>query len=211
MSGYCEPADLYTLGGLPRGALANPARLVTADASSNAFTLDVHGFELDHPVTFRAESGGALPGGISAATTYYAIPVTEYSFKVAASAGGAAVDLTTAGSLVVVHAELPIDGAITFGARIIDQALMAHPVPLEAPYPEIIVITNAELAVARLMSGSESKSLGAISAEATKRVQMWAKGVPVRAGDDTPAGANKAVAASVPYCDARGWNRHGGL
>jgi len=210
MAGYCTAADLRPLGGLPDGALSNPARLVSADATTNAFTLDVHGFALNDELTFRTD-GGALPSPLVAATTYFAKPVTEYSFQVAATAGGAAIDITTAGSLVVVMRDLPIEGAITRAARVIDQSLPAHLVPLSEPYPEIVQITNAELAVGFLMNGSESKSLAAMVAEASKRIATWAKGVPLRAGDETPAPAANVAVSSAALRAPTDWSRFGGI
>lgn len=212
MAGYCSEADLYTYG-LPRGALPNPGQLVTADATTNAFTLGEHGFELDHVVSFRAEAGGSLPAPLAAGTDYYVVPVNHYLFKVAATAGGATIDLTTAGQYVVVISAPPIAGAIEFGARVIDQALVAHPVPLEAPYPEIIVITNAELAIGKLLNGAEGKSLAQMVEAAMKRVATWAKGVPLRAGPATPDAANVATSAPAPTTAGgpSGWSRFGGI
>src|SRR6478609_2025292 len=94
---YSTVSDLYAYG-VPRGAVPNPARLAASVlASSDAFTLDEHGFATDDPVSFRAEAGGALPAPLVAGTTYYAIALTASTFKVAAAVAGAALDLTTDG------------------------------------------------------------------------------------------------------------------
>jgi hypothetical protein len=209
---YCSSSDLYSFG-LPRGALPNPGRLVSSvSASDNTLTLDQHGYTLNDPVSFRAEAGGSLPSPLVAATTYYAISVSENEFSVSATVSGSAVDLTTSGSRIVVIAALPIASAISWASRIIDDMLPAHLVPLEAPIHELVVMTCAELAVGKLLAraGSASKSLSEMVDAARKRLERWAKGVPLR-GENVPSPANLAVSATVPFLDPRGWGRFGGL
>jgi hypothetical protein len=217
---YCTRADLYSFG-LPRGALRNPGR--PADASSAAddtITIDVHGFALDDLVSFRPEGGGRLPAPLVAGIDYFAIPVTESRFSVSATQGGAAIDLTTDGARFVVIAPLKFDEAITFGAAIIDDQLPAHCVPLIAPYPPIIVMTNAELAIGKLLNGSATASLAAMVDAATQRLARWAKGQPLRGTNtDKQTRANVAVSGnapaqtqtSLPVSDLNGWNKFGGL
>ncbi len=214
MAGYCTRADLYSFG-VPRGTIPNPGRLVlSVDAAANRVFLGDHGFSLNDPVSFRAEMGGALPSPLVAGVGYFAIPVTDDLFQVSAAADGPAIDFTTAGAEVLVISPLPIDPAIEWGKAVIDQALIAHAVPLEVPFPPIIVMTNAELAAAKLgyFSGGGSKSLADITAAAMARVEKWAKGVPLRGAnvrsDDR---TNLATSASVPYADRRGWGRFGGI
>lgn len=209
---YCDPADLYSYG-LPRGALPNEGRLAaSASAAADTIELDGHGFALNGPVSFRAEAGGSLPEPLDEGTTYYAIPVTPDAFSVAAAEGGAAIDLTTDGERVVVIAPLPIDAAIAWASRIIDDSLPAHLVPLEEPLPEIVRMTCAELAAGKLLTytGREAESLTAMVDQAQKRLMRWGKGVPIR-GTNAPKPANLAASATVPYKDPRGWNRYGGL
>jgi hypothetical protein len=214
VSGYCTPEDLYSYG-LQRGALANPGRLApSASAATNAFMLDQHGFPLNEPLTLRAEGGGALPAPLVAGVTYYAIPLNESSFSVAATVGGAAIDLTTNGVRVVVGTQLPFAAAIAFGAALIDDMLPAHIVPLVAPYPPIVVMTNAELAIGKLTAGTGngSKSIGEMVDVARKRLERWAAGVPLR-GANVPPAANLAATAvaTAPARDCRGWRRWGTL
>lgn len=215
MADYCAAGDLYSYG-LPRGAVPNPGRLAASvSATANTIALDVHGFEQDDPVSFRAESGGSLPSPLVEGTTYYVVPVDANAFSVSATAGGAAVDFTSAGENVVVIDPLPIAAAISWGGAMIEDMLPAHVVPLEAPYPPIIVMTNAELAAGKLAArgGFGSKSLAEIVDQARKRLDRWSKGIPIR-GTNAPAdtaAANTAVSPVAPYTDARGWNRWGGL
>lgn len=211
MAIYATLADLFTYG-LPRGALTNAAQLVTANATTNAFTLDVHGLSEGTALSFRFDADGSMPAPLVAGTEYYALPVNEYTFRVSATPGGAAIDLTTAGEFVLMIVPLPIAGALEWASLIIEQNLPAHAVPLAEPYHELIVATTAELAIGKLLTGSESKSLALLVAEASKRVATWGKGVPLR-GDNKPPAADAAgvtQSASVPYCDSRGWGRYGG-
>lgn len=209
---YCAAADLYSFG-LPRGAVSNPGRLAASVAAgSDALELDVHGFALNDPVMFRADAGGSLPEPLAEGVTYYAIPVTESAFSVAAAADGPAIDLTTAGENVVVIAPLPVDSAIAWASRVIDDMLPAHVVPLEEPIHELVKMTCAELAAGKLLAraGSASRSLTEMVDAARKRLERWAKGIPLR-GADTPPPAGLAAGATAPYSDRRGWQRYGGL
>lgn len=211
MTAYCAPSDLYSFG-LPRGAVPNPGRLAdSVSTSTDAFTLDVHGFVLNDPVSFRAEAGGSLPAPLVEGSTYYAIPLTESTFSVATAEDGDALDLTSAGVRVLVIAPLPVDAAIAWASRIIDDMLPAHAVPLEEPIHELVRMTAAELAAHKLMCGKgSSKTLGEMVDAANKRLARWAQGIPLR-GEDVPTATNLASAAAVPYVDSRGWSRYGGL
>jgi hypothetical protein len=210
--GYCEPSDLFDFG-LPRGALSNPGRIAASvNASSNAFTLDVHGFALNDLVSFRPGPGGSLPAPLAEGTTYYVIPLSESTFSVAAAAGGGAVDLTTAGARVYVIAPLPVEAGLAAATSMVEDMLPAHLLPLTAPYPVIVVMTTAELAAAKLaaMQGNETASLSTTLDLAQKRLARWAQGIPIR-GPNAPAPANLAAAAAAAPLDFRGWSRWGGL
>lgn len=209
---YCEAADVYDFG-VPRGSIPNAGRLVSStSAGTDAFELDEHGFADDDPVIFRAEASGSLPSPIVAGTTYYALVLDAHRFAVAAVAGGVAIDLTTAGSRVLVLAPLPIDAAISWASRVIDDMLPAHVVPLTAPYPEIVRMTCAELAAGKLAarSGTTSSSLASILEGAMKRVERWARTIPIR-GTNAPKSAGLACAVAVATRDPGGWRRWGGL
>lgn len=209
---YCVAADIYEFA-LTRGSIPNEGRLVTAvDTAADALELDEHGLSLDGPVRFRVEAGGTLPGGLVALQSYFAIPVDPYRFQVSATAGGAAVDLTTAGDRIVVIVDLPVDSAIAWADRFIDEHLADHPVPLDAPVPEIVKMTSAELAAhkLRMVTGSTSQTLMMIVDMAQKRLDRWAKGKPVR-GTDAPPNVSLAASPTAAYTDARGWREHGGI
>lgn len=212
---YCTVADLFA-NGLPRGALANPGRLVAggggANVTTNALPLDQHGLSLNDQITLRAEGGASLPAPLVAGTTYYAIPINDGAFSVAAAPDGSAIDLTTPGARILVIVPIPYAAAIAAAEALINDMLPAHLVPLQPPYNPTIVLTCAELAIGKLLqgTGSASKSLGDMVDAARKRLERWSAGIPLR-GANVPPAANVGVSATVPYVDVRGWSRFGGL
>lgn len=209
---YCQIADLYAYG-LQRGAFSNPGRLAqTANAASNTITLDQHGFSLNDLITLRVEGGGVLPAPLVAGVGYYVIPVGESAFSLAATFGGGAIDLTTAGSRMIVTIPVSRQAAIDWATALIDDLLPAHIVPLSAPINPSVVMTCAELAIGKLMqiTGSGSKSIGDMVDAARKRLERWSAGVPLR-GANVPPPANVAASATVPFLDSRGFSKFGGL
>ncbi len=209
---YCSPNDLHPFG-VPRGALTNPGRLVAqVSAASNTIELDDHGAADGDPVTFRAEAGGTLPAPLEEGRTYYARPITDSTFTVAATLGGDAIDLTTAGERIVAVFNLPKDSAIRWASRLIDDMIPSI-APLVDPIPEIVRMTAAELAAARLgyFAGAPS-TVTAIADASKKRLDRWAAGASVRGNDGapSPAPANTAVSLISPR-DGRGWGRYGGI
>lgn len=208
---YCSEADLYRFG-LPRGALANPGRLIAAAyPATDSLELDGHGFELDDEIRFRAEAGGAMPAPLAVATTYYAIPVSDTLFQVAATQGGSAIGLTTGAESVLVMTPLPVADVIERYSRLVDDYAPAHLVPFTAPIPIRVVAIVAELSAQRLLwiSGQKSIAMDLIEAAAHKELDRWAKGLPLR--DSTATGrANLAVARQVSRTSGRGWDVDGG-
>lgn len=73
---------------------------VSTDTTSNLVRSPSHGLVAGDRVAFEAYDAGSLPTGLSAATLYHVIAdgLTTDDFKVSTSAGGAAVDITAAGS-----------------------------------------------------------------------------------------------------------------
>lgn len=77
----------------------------TGGSPKTAFTVDVTGDKILCPAHGYADGdtvviygGGTAPGGLTLGTTYYVVNATTDDFQVAATAGGAAIDLTSAGS-----------------------------------------------------------------------------------------------------------------
>ena len=70
---------------------------ITADAGTDVITATGHDFINGTPVQFT-NSGGALPSGIAADTTYFVIGAAANTFQISETIGGSAVDVTSAGS-----------------------------------------------------------------------------------------------------------------
>jgi hypothetical protein len=208
---YALRADVFRYG-LPRGLLANPARLcVSADDSTDTFVLDGHGFETNDQLLFRAEEGGVLPVPLVEGVTYFAIRLNESTFKVSATTGGLPVNLTVDGVSVLVATALPIDEILEFYSRFVDAFLPAHLVPLQSPYPITVTALVAELSAKKLLliSGQSSQAMTEIELAAKAQLERWAKGVPLRDGRAT-ASANMAVSEGST-ADPRKWGVGGSL
>lgn len=213
---YCDTSDLYSHG-LPRGSVPNPGRLVVSvDTTGNTLTLGDHGLSEDDVFTLRPEGGvtASMASPLVSGTTYFAGVVSDSLFQVKASEGGPVIDLTTAGARMVLVVPLPLAAAIRWASSMIDQFLPAHAVPLDSgSIPEILRATTAELAAGKVlrMAGKSSKTITAMIEEAGKLVARWGKGVPLRGENAPTTHTNLAKSATLPYNDARGWNRFGGI
>lgn len=213
MSAYCTESDLYDYG-LPRGALVNEGRLVSSvDASADSITLNLHGLSTGDAVRFRAAGAGSLPTGLVAGTTYYAIRTDEARFQVSATDGGAAVNLTTAGSNVLLIVPLNVDAAIEAASALVEDMVPANAVPFAEPYPQIVIQTTAEIAAAKLLIRTGSAlpaQMSQLIDFAQKRLERWSsKGVPIR-GDVTPEAAGLPTSSATATA-ASDWRRWGGL
>lgn len=71
-------------GGFPREFLV--------DTVTDTVSCPAHGYAANQTVTFY---GGNVPGGLTEGTIYYAVSVTTDAFKVSATSGGSAIDLTS--------------------------------------------------------------------------------------------------------------------
>jgi hypothetical protein len=211
---YSQPSDLYAFG-VPRGATPNPGRVLDSAASPGVCSLDVHGFATGDPIFFRPAGDGAMPAGLVEGTTYYAEELTEHSFAVRETPTGVAIGFATAADPIMVGSPLPFDESIAFADRVIDEMLPAHLVPFaDGEVPEIIRMTSAEIAAAKLLgvSGAASVSLSAMVDAASKRLERWAKGATVRgAPEAAEKRTNRAAVALSPFLDRRGWTRFGGI
>jgi hypothetical protein len=92
-SGYGGGA--FTLAGLPAVAPFTLSGVTTADDTLNFASGSL---PMGNNAKFRISSTGTLPSPLVAATDYWARDRTDTSFKAAATLGGAAIDITTAGT-----------------------------------------------------------------------------------------------------------------
>lgn len=79
------------------GITSQPTTTFTASATTNLLTAEGHLVE-ENDELILSNAGGSLPGGLSAATRYFAKEVTPNAFKLAATPGGSAIDVTSAGT-----------------------------------------------------------------------------------------------------------------
>lgn len=178
-------------------------------AATDVLELDEHGFETDDAVTVRATDGGVLASPLVAGTTYYVIRVNDGAFKLAATAGGTALDLTTDGTSMVVTAQVAFDRLLARFSRMVD-GFVPHLAPFTAPYPDEVIAAVCELTAARvqLLCGVTSVSMKDVELAAKAQLERWSKGVPVRDAAATIS-TNRAVIASAG--DPRGWGASGSL
>jgi hypothetical protein len=207
---YCTREDMFTYA-LPRGAVPNPGRQLASFLGSVA-VLDNHDLAEGTAVSFKAIGSVGLPDPLTDAT-YYASPVDDSSFRIRDAVGGALVTVDNAVDVIIVSTPIPWDAALSWASRVIDDQLVAHRVALTAPYPELIVMTAAELAGGKLLArtGASSKTLGEVVDLAVKRLARWAKGVPMRGEDAPTTHTNLAAASTATHPDRNGWGRYGGL
>lgn len=79
------------------GKLVGAWKVFTALASTDVMTSTAHGFVDGDAVEIQSESG-SVPTGLAEETKYYVVNSATNTFKLAATLGGAAIDLTTDGS-----------------------------------------------------------------------------------------------------------------
>jgi hypothetical protein len=79
------------------GRLQGAFKYFTVVSATDVFTSTSHGLVDGTPVIVENENG-ALPTGLSANTTYYIINSTTNTFKLSATLGGSAIDITADGS-----------------------------------------------------------------------------------------------------------------
>lgn len=77
---------------------------VTADATADTLGAVAHGLSDGQDVLLRATT---IPGGLAADTRYWVRDAAANTFKLAATMNGAAIDITTVGSGVVVATGIP--------------------------------------------------------------------------------------------------------
>ena len=206
---YCSRADVTAR--LPPGAVVSPAgMLASCLASTDALTYDGHGLETDDEVTVRAaDVGGTLSAPLAAGTVYYAIRLTNAAFKLAATAGGAAINITSNGVEMTVIREPKFNDVIEFCSRLADTSLPAHLVPLTAPIHPLVRGVVADMSAKRILNanGQNSEAVKAVDLEAKAILERFAAGLPLRGAAVTgPANlAITATAVSSASSDPRGW------
>ncbi len=206
----CEVSDLYAYG-ISRGAIPNPGRVIH-ELSDSVFTLDQHGFELNRPISFRSVCG-TLPPEIVEGVEYYALPTSASMFQVQILEDSGPNIITDSSDTIMVITPLPLNQAIAWAAAIMYDMMPAHAIP-DSPTPStvapIVRYTCAELAAAKVLAveGACADTLSKVIEVTMKRLERWAKGVPLRS-DLAPAQTNLTV-YSTKKGDPSGWSKYGG-
>ena len=212
---YCSRADVTER--LPPGAIGSRGELVaSSSSSSNEIEFDGHGLETGTAVTVRAvdHTGATLPAPLEAGTTYYAIRLTNATFKLATSSAnataGTAIDLTTSGVSVVVMREPQFDDVIEFYSRWADGILPGHLVPLEAPIHPVVrgVVADCSAATMLHRGGQDSAVVTAAEIAGKAILERYAAGRVLR-GAPVTASANLAITASASTTSERNWAPNG--
>lgn len=79
------------------GELLGTQQVFTADSSTDFITCTAHGYSDGQLVEVESD-GGTVPGGLADDTEYYVRDSTANTFKLTATPGGSAIDLTTNGT-----------------------------------------------------------------------------------------------------------------
>ena len=77
------------------------AKLCRGAATGDTLTFASHGFSDGTAVRVEAPTGHSLPTGLAVSTTYYVVSTATNTFQLAATSGGAAIDLTADGLALV--------------------------------------------------------------------------------------------------------------
>jgi len=210
MSACCSISDVFTW--IPRGTVQNAARLIASIATGTEIvTVDGHGLETDDAITFRAEAGGTMPAPLVAGTTYYAIRLGDGTFQVAAAAGGSPIDITTAGSNVVMIIALPWTRWIAQASGEVEDIARAHVVPFVAPIHEVVRTYTAGLVAERALTWSGVAFPPGFTDRLNRaylNFDRWSKGANLR-GTSAPTATNLTVCTTGTRLDPRGWARDG--
>ncbi len=183
----------------------------SVDATTNIFEYDGHGLETDDAVIVRVIEGGNLAAPLVDGTTYYAIRLSNSTFNLSATPAGAAIDITTSSTDMVISREPSFDEMIEFYSRWADTFLPAHLVPLTGTIPAIIKGIVADLAAKRILNiaGQDSAVLNAAELASKAMLERFSKGLPTR-DVNVSSSANKAVTSALgTTSDPRGWAPNG--
>jgi hypothetical protein len=95
---------------------ASDSQTVTADAGTDKISAPAHGRVTGDKVVFT--SSGSVPAGLTAGTTYYLRDTETNYYKLAATRGGTAINITSAGSgtITATYTNTALGGILEFTA-----------------------------------------------------------------------------------------------
>lgn len=205
---YATPRDVFDLGLSAQSFVVRPRPLDPRagdflDFATGTFWMLGHGLSPDDIVwMILIASGGALPGGASALVPYSPIVVDFRRFRLALTAGGAAVTFTNTGASatngatawgIQVDPVRRLEANILAEAADIDQCLTAHSTPLvvdpvTGKFPQKVVDMNARGAARRSIAGMlfdnaatkiPTERLDATKKDDDAQKEMWRLGQPI--------------------------------
>lgn len=110
ISGTATTAGIYVCPLIAEASVASPA----IDATANTIGLTAHGLANGDRV-YLTSAGGSVPAGLTSGTIYFVVNTAADTFKVAATLGGSAIDITGVGSGTITVHELSDTVNITIG------------------------------------------------------------------------------------------------
>lgn len=116
-AGFWNNGTSTFYGYAPLGAFVGVFAMT--DAALDVIHLPGHGLVLNNTVVLQTVVGKALPTGVVESTVYYVRDVTTDTFKLSATAGGAAINLTAVGAGIVlsmVAETFPLQGTYTLSS-----------------------------------------------------------------------------------------------
>ncbi len=138
---------------------------ISANASTDVITSNAHGLVDTQIIRF---AGSDLPAGLSASTNYYVRDKTTNTFKVAASSGGTAIDITDPGSGTTwYHGDVTTptssswaknSSTITVASNvgiIVGQVVSGSGIPT-SPKPNVVSIDGTSIVISENMSAAGS-------------------------------------------------------
>lgn len=98
--GFWDAVTAGNFQGMAAAGSGQPA-VFTAATAGNLFTAPGSAFTANQQVVLFPGPGATLPGGFTAGTVYYVVSPAGAAFSLAATSGGAAITVTSAGAGIV--------------------------------------------------------------------------------------------------------------
>lgn len=218
MPAYCTKAD--ALGWVTQGSVTNPRRLIAVVyPDTDTLAIDDHRLETGFVVQIWLRNNvGEMADPLFEGAVYYAIVLSDSTFKVAATLAdaitGAPIDITTEGENMHLVSQIPWDKFIEGRSAKLDEKTPGNAMPLADGAPVPIVYRDL---VSIEVLGDALRFVGDTDTDISEELQrarddvrdFWAKGHPLRAKEAPPT-TNTAVSGprlSASASDSRGWSR----
>src|SRR5581483_3188839 len=218
MTCYATLEQFYAHGLRPSALIAEPRPVSLVDPATDRMVIRNHGLASGHPASVDVR-GGVLPSPLSATVVYYAlrIPASDDLLQLSAQPGGAPIDITTAGSGVVVL--LPsiapfVEEGLAAWSSYLDDELIPHDTPLTT-WPLVVVqvvcwLTAYDLAVTKgLLNPSFKDSTQGLKDKwdlALRKIEGWKAGRSIKDATDQDGTTPDDSAIVLPGDPLRDWS-----